>query len=360
MFNLLIVDDEPMIVEGLAALDWNNIGINEIYKATSGKEALQKLENNKVDIVITDIKMPDMTGIELLKHNELGRKKKCIILSGYSDFEYAKQAIQHDAFDYLLKPPADDELYDSVKKAIGDLNKEKQLDSELFLIKNDEVMEEVVPFHSLYESPQLIHLLEAGKWEAVEDKLTLIFSQLEQENYHFKEFVMEAYFMISNSFTYIAHKNGQLLIDIIGSNFKRMVDAVHSGTLPELRKVTFDILSQMKEGIKKGATSNHMPVIEEVKEFVETNLNLDISLQMVADHVYLHPAYLSKVFKVETGEGFSEFLCRKKMEKAADLLQNTKQKIYEISDGLGYKDTSYFIRKFKKHYGITPQEYRQM
>ena len=138
-----------------------------------------------------------------------------------------------------------------------------------------------------------------------------------------------------------------------------MVDAVHSGTLLELKKVTFEILTQIKEGIKREISSNHMPVIEEVQDFVENNLSLDISLQMVADHVFLHPAYLSKIYKVETGEGFSEFLCRKKMEKAADLLKNSRQKIYEISLGLGYKDTSYFIRKFKKHFGITPQEYRQ-
>ena len=359
MFNLLIVDDEPFIVEGLAALNWETVGINQVFKATSGTDAIKSIEDNQVDIVITDIKMPDISGIELIKQNELGRNKKCILLSGYADFEYAKQAIKYDAFEYLLKPASDDEIYQAVQNAIDELNKEEKRGTTFFM-KSSETVDEVVPIHSLYESPQLIHLLEARKWDAVEKKLKLIFSHLELENYHFQEFVMEAYFMISNSFTYIAHKNGQLLINIIGPNFNRMVEAVHSGTLLDLKMVTFEILTQIKEGIKQEISSNHMPVIEEVQDFVENNLSLDISLQMVADHVYLHPAYLSKIYKGETGEGFSEFLCRKKMEKAADLLKNSKQKIYEISMDLGYKDTSYFIRKFKKHFGITPQEYRQI
>jgi two-component system, response regulator YesN len=120
MFNLLIVDDEPFIVEGLAALNWETVGINQVFKATSGKDAIKSIEENQVDIVITDIKMPDITGIELIKQNELGRNKKCILLSGYADFEYAKQAIKYDAFEYLLKPASDDEIYQSVQNAIDE------------------------------------------------------------------------------------------------------------------------------------------------------------------------------------------------------------------------------------------------
>ncbi|MCM3112177.1 response regulator [Lederbergia lenta] len=363
MFNLLIVDDEPFIVDGLAALDWNNVNIDQVYKATSGKTALQIMAQKKVDIIITDIKMPDMTGIEFIRKLGLGRKSKTIFLSGYAEFEYAKQALKLEVFDYLLKPVTDDELYDAVLRAGKALSQEQ-----IKVNSYEEVMTafmpisehvgEVKPFYCLYENPQLIHLLDGGRWNTVEEKLNNIFSQLHLNNYHSNEFVMQTYFMISNSFIYFAHKNGQLLIDIIGRNFGNMFHAAQSGDIRRLSSLTFEALGIIKKDIKKEDHTHHKSVIEQVQEYVKQNLGSDVSLQSVSEHVYLHPAYLSKVYKAETGEGFSEYLNNQKMERAAYLLKETKEKVYEISVSLGYNDPSYFIKRFKNHYGVTPQEYR--
>lgn len=113
MLKVLLVDDEPFILQGLAVLiDWNEAGFEITGKASNGLEAVEFLKKEKTDLVIADIKMPEMTGIELL---EKVRKEKIseayfVILSGYSDFEYARKALQNDCMDYMLKPVSKEEL----------------------------------------------------------------------------------------------------------------------------------------------------------------------------------------------------------------------------------------------------------
>ena len=113
MIRVLLVDDEPFIVQGLKVLiDWEQEGYEIVKTAANGMEALEYLKNNQVDLIIADIKMPVMSGMELL---EILRKDKVsradfIILSGFSDFSYAQQAIRFECFDYILKPVVKEEL----------------------------------------------------------------------------------------------------------------------------------------------------------------------------------------------------------------------------------------------------------
>lgn len=363
MFNLLIVDDEPLIVEGLAALDWRNVNIDQVYQATSGEKGLKVLEENQVDIIITDIKMPDMSGIEFLGEIALERQRKAILLSGYAEFEYAQQALKLKVFDYLLKPASDEELLDVVLRAGKALSQELENTksyNELMktFMPDNKHIGEVEPFHYLYENPQLIHLLDSGQWDLIEEKLNDIFTHLHLEKFQSNEFIIQTYFMISNSFIFYAHKNGHLLVDIIGSNFKIMFDAAQFGNMRTLELACFEVLEQLKSSIKKKSNSHHKSIIDHVQEYVEEHLGSDISLQSAAEHVYLHPAYLSKIYKLETAESFSDYIHRRRMEKAEDLLESTNEKVYGISKVLGYNDPSYFIRRFKSYYGLTPQEYR--
>lgn len=113
MINILIVDDEPFIRQGLKILiNWKLYGYNIIGEATNGNEALKFIETNKVDLIITDIKMPEMDGLALVKkiYEKCEKRIKCIMLSGYYEFEYAKTAIKYGVKDYILKPIEREEL----------------------------------------------------------------------------------------------------------------------------------------------------------------------------------------------------------------------------------------------------------
>ncbi|MCZ1269530.1 response regulator, partial [Paenibacillus tundrae] len=126
MYDLLIVDDEKSVVDSLAlTIPWEEHSIQEVHRAYSAAEALDIASKHAIDIMITDIRMPEMDGLELiLEIRKFSHKIRCIILSGHDEFEYAQKAVQYQATNYLLKPIDTDELIHSVTAAIQDIEHE--------------------------------------------------------------------------------------------------------------------------------------------------------------------------------------------------------------------------------------------
>ncbi|MDQ0061218.1 response regulator [Paenibacillus harenae] len=539
MYKLLIVDDQPDLVEDLVHnLPWDTIGIDNVYQAYSGPEALAVMNETTIDIVITDIHMPGLSGLELIEQiRGSWTDVRCILLTGYNDFEYAKRALQQQATDYLLKPAEDEELLQAVKKAVAELeqhwsavtsqqktltslkqnlpvlrkhllasllqgksfpapgeleqkldmfqlphtvgspfciillrmedyfDEQTEQDSSLlefavcniaeeifadeytlwhlkddhgylvFLLmrkagsKNAAVKEQLalqqveskvaqlqhyvslylkgtislvlskpaafpadvrdtyerclVSFRQriggergfmftlaeeidtgeanslthLYNPPLLIHLLEAGQWDAIDEKLSNAFDELEHKWGDSHEHILETYFMIASSLSYSIHKNKLWMADIMKENFNQLLGGPQFHTIKQLRSWTTDVLQSFKSHMSFREQDSRSGIVQRVQEYVANRLD-DASLQTIAAHVYLNPSYLSKVYKLETGEGISDYLSRLKMEKAAHLLRSSNEKIYEIAAKIGYLKTSYFIKVFKDRYGITPQEFR--
>lgn len=106
MLNVLIADDEPMICELIAKLvDWDGLGMRCTAKVHDGCAAAQILQREPVDIVITDIQMPGMDGLELIaRAQQLGHRPRFVVVSGYREFEYARRALRYGVEEYLLKP----------------------------------------------------------------------------------------------------------------------------------------------------------------------------------------------------------------------------------------------------------------
>lgn len=131
MFSMMIVDDEPVIRQGIkTSIDWSTYGINIVGEASNGQEALEKIIKLKPNILITDIRMPVMDGLELAEQVRLKQADtKIIILSGYDDFQYAKKSINLKVTEYLLKPFGAEELIEvilNLKEKIISENQEKE------------------------------------------------------------------------------------------------------------------------------------------------------------------------------------------------------------------------------------------
>jgi two-component system response regulator YesN len=126
MIKLLIADDERIIRETISTLiDWEGLGISLVGLAQNGFDAYNLILDESPDIVLTDIKMPGLTGLELIqKIYEINQKTKFIILSGYSDFEYAKTAMKYGVRHYILKPCNEEQIIHSIKEIIQELSKE--------------------------------------------------------------------------------------------------------------------------------------------------------------------------------------------------------------------------------------------
>ncbi len=135
MYTALFVDDEEDILQNLLQIiDWPVYGFETLLTAQNGVEALTLLSAHHVDLLITDIRMPEMDGIELLKAVKLSYPAiRCIFLSSYSDFSYAREAISLGVENYLLKPVRPDELENSVRKLLENLSMHKHVVQSLFL-----------------------------------------------------------------------------------------------------------------------------------------------------------------------------------------------------------------------------------
>lgn len=127
MHTVLIVDDEPVVREGLMyIIDWEKEGFTIIDTASNGAEGLEKIRDLQPDLVLTDVRMPELDGIGMVKEaKKNGYHKEFLILSGYSDFTYAKEAIRLGVSSYLLKPIEEEELIEELRK-IGKVIKEKE------------------------------------------------------------------------------------------------------------------------------------------------------------------------------------------------------------------------------------------
>jgi YesN/AraC family two-component response regulator len=129
MYKAVVVDDEELVREAVIALGrWRDFGIDRILEASNAREALELIRCERPDIVISDMKMPVMNGIELLKELAAGGfAAKVIVVSGYSDYEYTRQAIRSNVVDYILKPVDSQELNNAIAAAISEIEDEKCL-----------------------------------------------------------------------------------------------------------------------------------------------------------------------------------------------------------------------------------------
>lgn len=119
MKRVMLVEDEEFILQGiLCIVDWPSINMELAYTAHNGMEALEKFRADPVDIVVTDVEMPLMDGLELIREiRKTDQRARCLILSGYDEFEYARKALSMDVDEYILKPINEELLGAALEKA---------------------------------------------------------------------------------------------------------------------------------------------------------------------------------------------------------------------------------------------------
>ena len=124
--NLLIADDELTIRRGLLSLPWTTVGIGQIFEAENGLRAKEILGTEQVDIIISDIRMPGLSGLELSEYvKEFDLDCSIILLTGFSEFEYAQAAVKNQVADYLLKPLRPKDILEAVSRAMEQLKKRR-------------------------------------------------------------------------------------------------------------------------------------------------------------------------------------------------------------------------------------------
>lgn len=501
MKTVMLVEDEEFILQGLRSIiDWEDLGLSVIHMARNGKEALELFKKEPADIVVTDVEMPVMDGLEFLRAlREENTRTRCIILTGYDEFEYARKAIVLDVEDYILKPIDEDKLAKVLVSASEKLDREDRnkaadmeekfgwkrflegrLDKseerkypELLPFIEDSVVvammtlepdslsrtgmaellhyikEEQEEVRPLYLTPDSLMLFwyvsrekarEAsvyfqGFQDAIEESLHIFtFISISnpitdyrdlQESYkvcqrlqkfriidgygscidekHVKERTSEDVSIDSMTLRKMILKKDKAgaldyIEDLFINNIRDSVDVDMlyqlalkialilqdikvEYKLEKMRKMQdltdmFEKIYQAEDlfGLKKifiseitdiitylhTENSQYTPVVRQLMEEVARNYREDMNLKTLAYKYHMNASYLGQIFQKEVGCSFNQYLNNAKNGIAKDLILNTNMKINDIAREVGYPDTSYFYRKFKQCFGVSPASLRDM
>ncbi len=145
-----------------------------------------------------------------------------------------------------------------------------------------------------------------------------------------------------------------------GSENDLFVDMNSMTEINDIREFMCKFIEGAIEELNKSQKNKNSYLVSQALRIIDNTQDSKVSLVSVAERLQINPSYLSRIFSDETGESFSEHLIKNKMESAKRLLKTTNKKVYEIADSLGYKDVGHFTKIFKKHFGVSPTEYRNL
>lgn len=362
--KILVVDDESPVRESLIN-SLHDIGINDIKEAEDGMEAYEIIQQHKPDIIIADIRMPGMNGVELLtKVNENVGDIIFIFISGYDLFEYAQKAVSLGAFAYLLKPVKDFELKDVINKAgIRLENQKKQQEADSFVkTKMSQGLEfmESAKIIGFKEEQEMLMCFERCDKQSVMKLIGELYLPFKKSNVvdtiTLKKLNFQLILLIYKILNHMGI-NGEEILEDEFTLYNRVNECGSIDSIIDLfeekLQVCFHVINLMREkGNKK--------ILEKAKEFIINNYNKDITLETVADYIHLSSTYFSKLFKQEFGENFVDYVINYKIKKARELLKEGIYKANEVSRMVGFNDVKYFYKIFKKHTGFTPSEYKDI
>lgn len=405
MYRLLIVDDEPTIRKGmLSCIDWKKYGIGTIKEANNGADAIKKALSFNPHILLTDIRMPVMDGIEL-SHNIRKELPNCkiVIMSGYDEFAYAKSLMRMKVTEYLLKPIDENELMLVISRLINEIKEEETQKSNqqaADLLLNENLPQLKLNFMSkildggfsdikeLLMQASVLNLsipayvcefrtviIAADSFNTVTDNGDL----QEAETLSSKIIIMAEKLINQTASGFLCRDTSNNLVGMIcgdwgdSLNFDSLSYDIRYLIKDRLGITTFvsigsavghpseikasykQALSELKEKMHKGKRG----FVQIALRYVDEHYDQDIGLPDVAEKAFVTPNYLSRMFKEEMNMSFIDYLNQLRVEKAKQLLLHTNLKTYEIAEKVGYKDYKYFSAMLKKLTGFSPREYRR-
>lgn len=512
MYKFIIVDDESLIRRGmLKKIQSSSFGdqLRFVGEADNGWEGLELIRQVDPDIILTDMRMPEMDGKSFLKLIQQDYpNKKVIVISGYSDFEYMKEAISAKVVGYLLKPFSREEIHETLGKAIQLIEAERSVQQQ---IEFNEIEREEISYSSDLQSlcnlilgihhkekalnlrsSKLQMLTQADRFmlttvystdkldaapEIHESCIYIPHSQNDHMGF-FLWFLSDAEVDIPGISSQIAERiswqlnkqmSGETVLGVsriksalmqldeayeetitalnvrsIAVNQKinyysgekpasdallwektdellfflesghaakvseltlELFDFFHSmptvtlseikntcwNLIQEVRKLlhnyfhpignhsssssfdtvlasTFDIqtiktyllqvLPSIADMLNNQSVYSSENLVDNIKTYIQKNYNKELTLDRISSLFFINPSYCSYLFKEKTGINFIDFVNKVRIDHAKILLKNTDDKVYKIAKALGYDNTKYFFRVFKKATGCTPEEFR--
>lgn len=402
LIKLMIVEDEWLGREGLkSTIPWEELGCEIVAEANGGAAALSIMESAKPDIILSDIRMPGMDGLEMARQAvELLPGVEIVFLTGFDDFSYAQQALKIGSADYVLKPTNPEELMQVIRR-VGDkvrgrraseqaerLFRQTRFRDSAALLSSKLLYDLLMDSAGEKERELFLELKPDRVQSLAEYRVGLIGLELAdgapEDSRRMLVSLEEKLYQKAAVFTRVQDRIAVLL----GEEAR---EGQWEGLLAELRiaagsrplavgwSETHHNLGELSlayeeaeqalashSGTAKAARLGGMPNLDKLKSelretiaYIEEHYREDISLQDIASSVHMSESGFSRLFKKQTGVSYVEYVTQLRLEEAKKLLQQPDQKVYEVSLAVGYQDSKYFSQIFRKYTGETPTEFRK-
>ena len=410
LYTVVVADDEDELREAVCAMiPWQDCGFRLVGSASNGLDALQLVEKHEPDLLLTDIRMPFISGIELARQvREVRPATNIAFLSGYDDFKYAKQAIQYNIISYMLKPLTLDGLGAELR------NIHQKIDAQFAMFRHTPAPSDRQDLRPAMLIPLVLDDYAEGEEEQAEEYArqcgllrdredrpcyTVMVSTLlggEGVNVTTPDFAasvdrLAAKYLRSVSFFASGKVVSVLLgnpsdfdeyLHILTDEIPQMADRVlgercRIGVSRMTRALTglhvayreamealrqgdkneggAQFISDLSPAVKGGSLLCKRALDTLDQNYMDANLSL-VSLSGMLD---VSPNHLSACIKKYAGETFINILIRKRMEAAREMVLTTALKVQDISRKCGYTDQHYFSYCFKKYCGESPNAMRR-
>ena len=479
MRKVMLVDDEYMLLRGLKLLvDWQSLGLEIVNTEQNPILALKYLRNNEIDILISDMNMPEMAGPDFVA---AAKKKQpemeLIVISGYSDFDYVRAGLQQNAVNYLRKPIDTDELLATLQGALERLQVHQQ-QRQIASLAVQTQTRNMVTTDQKVEQQQMIQALDIDFTNEAKVRLVGILNPLPPKdlvNYLSVLKTVKGFYVEGQDFI-IVFQGTDVQLNVFIDEAPHQIGAAHRPfligtpikdsaqlhthylqlrreiarqyffetsaglrimlpdtqgpalTLPSYSEVKKALdgadlaafstwLTQQLDAMKRANASdllarqfalvvllvlsdrltefddkpnviaaiNHAKDVSELKaqlqwvaelateqgtqqfsrnvlamrQIIQKRYPEQLSLAVVASELHLNAVYLGQLFKQEVGRSFAQFLNDYRVDVAVDLLRDSDQDIGQIAEVVGYQNSSYFYKLFKKQTGMSPGDYRK-
>ncbi|SJZ49219.1 response regulator transcription factor [Selenihalanaerobacter shriftii] len=359
MYRVLIADDEYLEREVMKKVITEEVKeLRLIGEASDGEEALEVVKAERPDIILMDIKMPNLDGLEATKEIiEFYPGTKIIMITAYNEFDYAQRAIKYGAVDYLLKPVKLEKIVEVLKCLIIKIEEEK-LYNQLVKQSHDD-SEESASFHKEFfaKEKKLFELVKEGEVDKIEKFVERLLNIIRTKDYSLVKFKIRIIeFLVSLSRTI----NQEAEIEICHFYFDELIsESAEINSVDRFAEWVKDKLKIVVDKVSKAYDEIDDNVIKKATNYIHNHYNQDLTLKKVAKVVHLNKSYLSHLFKEEMEESFTNYLTQVRLKKAKEILKKSKDNITDVANQVGYQNANYFSQVFKKEFNLTPTQYRK-
>ncbi len=359
MYSVLLVDDEPHAIEGLRMfVDWETLGFRVCGVCENGTEAMSAAHRLMPDVIVTDIRMPEMDGLELIGrlHGERGASSEFIVLSAYGEFAFAKRAMQLGVRHYMMKPVIEEEAAKVLTQVRERLDIRKAAQPATDMDGDEEGAN--LPTHAARRMKELVQAIEDADKGRATDVIDDLFRELAGCPSEWAELFAGSMAVQCSKLIRGMGGDPALLHRACLNSAQEEAERFDPSGMSSVRMRIRTYAEQAIRSVQSIRSSHACSTMAEVDQFVREHYRSSLSIRDLAARFYLNPVYLGKAYQDKFGCGLLDRMHDLRIAEACEKLRDTTEAIGAIAEQVGYVHYRHFLQHFERRTGCKPVEFR--